>query len=102
MQFRIRIARRRAEGGVDTISGSIEASTVAEAITAAHRAMDTFLARLPGVGVLTDALQGGIVWSHRWNMPSPPEADFLRPLKSADHPTAVLVTLSLRDRLRMP
>jgi hypothetical protein len=79
MQFRIRIARRRADAGVDTISESIEATTVAEAITAAHRAMDAFLAGLPGVGMLTDTLQGGLVWSHRWNMPSPPESDFLHP-----------------------
>jgi hypothetical protein len=34
--------------------------------------MDAFLAGLPGVGMLTDAQHGSLVWSHRWNMPSLP------------------------------
>jgi hypothetical protein len=77
MQFRIRIARQRRAGGVDTVSESIEATDVAEAIAAADCAMDAYLAGVPGVCILTDAVHGGVVWSHRRNMPSPPGSDFL-------------------------
>ena len=49
-----------------------------EAIEAASRAMGLFLADLPGVGILTDAVEDGLVWSSRWNMPPPPESDFIR------------------------
>ena len=77
MQFRIRIARPRIAGGVDIVSETIEAPNVVEAIAVADRTMNAFLAGLPGVGVLTDASDGGLVWSHRLNMPSPPGSDFL-------------------------
>lgn len=78
MQYRLRIARSRARGSVDIVSETIEAGCVNEAIKAASRAMDLFLADVPGVGILTDATEGGLVWSCRWNMPPPPESDFIR------------------------
>ncbi len=77
MKYRLRIARSRAHGSVDIASETIEARGVSEAIAAASRAMDLFLADVPGVGILTDAVEGGLVWSCRWNMPPPPESDFL-------------------------
>ena len=58
MQYRLRIARSRAHGSVDIASEKIEARGVSEAIVAASRAMDLFLADLPGVGILTDAVEG--------------------------------------------
>jgi hypothetical protein len=76
MQYRLRIARRRAEGSVDIASQSIEAPTVTEAIEAASRAMGAFLADVPGIGILTEDAAGGLVWSCRRNMPSPPEPEF--------------------------
>ena len=79
MQYRLRIARRRAQGSVDIASQMIEAPTVNAAIEAASRAMGTFLADVPGVGILTEVVAGGLVWSCRQNMPSPPEPDFVRP-----------------------
>ncbi|MCJ2049720.1 hypothetical protein [Methylobacterium sp. J-070] len=57
----------------------IEASSVNEAIEVASRAMGTFLADVPGVGILTDAVAGGLVWSSRRNMPPVSEPDLLRP-----------------------
>ncbi|GLS72412.1 hypothetical protein GCM10007890_44270 [Methylobacterium tardum] len=78
MQYRLRIARSRAHGSVDIASETIEACGVSEAIEAASRAMGLFLADLPGVGILTDAVEDGLVWSSRWNMPPPPESDFIR------------------------
>ena len=80
MQYRLRIARRRTQGSVDIASQTIEAPSVNEAIAVASRAMGTYLANdAPGVGILTDAVAGGLVWSCRQNMPSPPDPDFLRP-----------------------
>ena len=79
MQYRLRIARSRAQGSVDIASQMIEARSVNEAIEVASRAMGTFLADVPGIGILTDAVAGGLVWSCRHNMPSPPDPDSLRP-----------------------
>lgn len=78
MQFRMRIARGRAGGSVDVLSELIEADSVAEAVEAAKRRSDVLLDGLPGVGILTDVLKGGLVWTRRWNMPSTTEYDLLR------------------------
>lgn len=79
MQYRLRIARHRAAGSVDVTSQVIEAPTAGEAIEAASSALGAFLADLPGVGILTETVAGGLVWSSRRNMPFPPDPDPVHP-----------------------
>lgn len=70
MQFRVLIARRETGRVIETSSSLIETESVADAISAATIAIDTFLSDCPGVGVLVQ-LGGRTVWSIRRNMPAP-------------------------------
>lgn len=71
MQYQLRIARRRAQGGVDTENIVLEAADDAAAIARASELTEQFLDGQPGVAVLSDPARG-IIWSHRHKMPSMP------------------------------
>lgn len=71
MEYHLRIARRRPEGGVDTESVFFEAEEEEDAINHAFELTEQLLGGQPRVGVLSDP-GWGIVWSHRHDMPAPP------------------------------
>jgi hypothetical protein len=68
MQYHLRIARRRPQGGVDTESIVFDAPGEEAAIARASELAEQVLGGRPGVAVLSDAAWG-IVWSHRNKMP---------------------------------
>ncbi|MGH1572081.1 hypothetical protein ACRAWG_17060 [Methylobacterium sp. P31] len=72
MEYNLRIARRRPQGGVDTDAATFDALTIEAAIARAAALTEELLGGLPGVAVL-DSPVWGIVWSHRYRMPAPPE-----------------------------
>jgi hypothetical protein len=71
MEYNLRIARRRPQGGMDTDAATFEALTIEAAIAHASELSERILGGLPGVAVL-DSPVWGIVWSHRYRMPAPP------------------------------
>lgn len=71
MEYHLRIARRRPQGGVDTEVVVFEAEDEEEAITRASKLTEQILGGRPGVAVLSDPAWG-IVWSHRYKMPPLP------------------------------
>lgn len=68
MQYHLRIARHRPEGGVATDSTSFDAPDVKAAITRAAALAKQFLGHQPGVSTLTNTYLG-LIWSHRQNIP---------------------------------
>jgi hypothetical protein len=73
MQYQLRIARRRASGGVDTECIAFDAADAPAAIARASMLTEQSLGGQPGVAVLNHSIFG-IVWSHRHKMPPLPPA----------------------------
>lgn len=71
MEYHLRIARRRPEGGVDTEGVVFDSAEEEGAIAHATELTEQILDGKPGVAVLSDAIWG-IVWSRRHKMPAPP------------------------------
>lgn len=72
MDYELRIARQRPQGGMDTLIESIDARSVERAIDCAAHLMGAFLLGQPGVAILTSITSGGIVWTYRQDLPAPP------------------------------
>jgi hypothetical protein len=71
MQYQLRIARRRSQGGMDTENIVLEAADAASAIERASVLTEQLLGGQPGVAVLSHPTLG-IIWSHRHKMPPVP------------------------------
>ena len=71
MQYHLRIARARPQGGVDTHSTAFSALTIAAAVAYSVETVDQFLGDQPGVATLNSAYRGQ-VWSRRQKMPEQP------------------------------
>jgi hypothetical protein len=70
-EYRLQIARRRQQGGVDTDFVSFDAETDEAAVDRAAELSTQILGGQPGVSILVDPT-GRMIWSERQKMPAPP------------------------------
>jgi hypothetical protein len=70
-EYRLQVARRRPQGGVDTDFASFDAETDEAAIGRAAELSVQILGGQPGVSILIDPT-GWMIWSERQKMPAPP------------------------------
>ncbi len=72
MQYNLRVARRRPQGGMDIDAVTFDARTIEVATAHAAALAEQLLNGRPGVAILDSPVRG-IVWMHRYKMPAPPQ-----------------------------